>query len=91
MLLLNKLDLFALNFQVETFSEIFPDYTVWKTSTELFTSSNEALTALAFLRLKFLEEVHNEREVHIYEVSATETDQFRGKHLLGYWTTVYTA
>ncbi|KAJ7301083.1 G-protein alpha subunit-domain-containing protein [Mycena albidolilacea] len=70
-LLFNKLDLFICDFQVETFSAFFPDYISWKTSAELFTGGNEVLKALAFLRLKFL------GEVHTYEVSATDTDQFR--------------
>ncbi|KAJ7762189.1 G protein alpha-subunit [Mycena metata] len=93
-LLFNKLDLFIRDFRVEIFSAFFPDYISWKTSTELFTElftdGNEALKALAFLRLKFLSKVDSEREVHTYEVSATDTDQFRGKHLPGYRATIYT-
>ncbi|KAJ7336750.1 G protein alpha-subunit [Mycena albidolilacea] len=76
-LLFNKLDLFVRDFQVETFSAFFPDYISWKISTEFFTGSNEALKALAYLRQKFLGEVHGKREVHTYEVSATDSGQFR--------------
>ncbi|KAJ7915951.1 guanine nucleotide binding protein, alpha subunit [Mycena leptocephala] len=76
-LLFNKLDLFIRDFEVETFLVVFPDNISWKTSTEPFTGNNEALRALAFLRLKFLRQVHSKREVYTYEVSATETDQFR--------------
>ncbi|KAJ6577987.1 guanine nucleotide binding protein, alpha subunit, partial [Mycena capillaripes] len=90
-LLFNKLDLFLRDFQVDTFSAYFPDYISWKTSTKLFTGSDEALQALEFLRLKFLREVDSEREVYTYELSATDTDQFRGKHFSGYRATVYTA
>ncbi|KAJ6473078.1 guanine nucleotide binding protein, alpha subunit [Mycena sanguinolenta] len=80
-LLFNKLDLFLSDFRLEAFSEIFPNYISWKKrSTELFPSSTEAHKALAFLRLQFLGDVHGELQVYSYELSATDTDQFRGKH-----------
>ncbi|KAJ7740474.1 heterotrimeric G protein alpha subunit B [Mycena maculata] len=87
-LLFNKLDLFIRDFEVESFSVFFPDYISWKTSTA-FTGSNEVVKALEFLRLKFLGQVHNKREVYTCKLSATDTDQFRGKHLSGYQATVY--
>ncbi|KAF7368120.1 Kinase-like protein [Mycena sanguinolenta] len=77
-LLFNKLDLFFRDFQVEPFSEIFPDYITWKmTSAELFAGSAEALKALAFLRLQFLGNVHGELGVYSYELSATDAREFR--------------
>ncbi|KAJ7193446.1 G-protein alpha subunit [Mycena pura] len=84
-LLFNKLDLFVRHFEVDTFSAVFPDY---ETPT---IPGNEALKALTYLRLKFLAQVHSEREVYTYEVSATDTDQFRCKRLPDYQVTVYIA
>lgn len=89
-LLLNKLDLFIRDFEVKTFSVYFPDYSSLKAPKELFIGGNEALRAVAFLRQKFLQQVPEKREVYTYEMSATDTVQFRGKCLPRYRAIIYT-